>query len=162
LSEVTRICFVCLGNIVRSPLAEHMFSHLAAQVGSNGRYQVASAGTGAWHVGEAPDRRMRRVAASHGLKYSGQARQFTRGDFENFDWIIAMDTNNRSQLLALADSPEKASKVRLMREFDPQGGPNAVVPDPYYGGIEGFEEVFQIVERSCRGLLETLEAGDLG
>jgi protein-tyrosine phosphatase len=161
LSKVTRICFVCLGNIVRSPLAEHMFNHLAAEIGVNGCYQVDSAGTGAWHAGEAPDGRMRRVAARYGLKYTGKARQFVRGDFEAFDWIIAMDTNNRDRLLDLADSPEKAAKVRLMREFDPQGGPNAIVPDPYYGGIEGFEEVFQIVKRSCRGLLAALEAGDL-
>jgi protein-tyrosine phosphatase len=138
-----------------------MFSHLAEVAGVNDRYQVDSAGTGAWHVGEAPDRRMRRVAASHGLKYSGKARQFISSDFEKFDWIFAMDTNNRSRLLAMSTTPDKKAKVRLLREFDPQGGPNTIVPDPYYGGIEGFEEVYQIIERSCRGLLAALEAGDL-
>ncbi len=161
MSKVTKICFVCLGNIVRSPLAEHLFKSLAEEIGADGRYQVASAGTGAWHIGEEPDRRMRRVAARHGLKYTGRARHFSPEDFETYDWIIAMDTSNRSNLLTLADTPEKAAKVKLMREFDPLGGSNAVVPDPYYGGMEGFEAVFQIVERSCRGLIAALEAGDL-
>lgn len=162
MSQLTKVCFVCLGNIVRSPLAENMFRHLVDEADLKRHYQVDSAGTGPWHVGDAPDRRMRRVAASHGFKYTGRARQITLGDFEDFDWIIAMDTSNRSRLLAMAGTPEKAAKVRLMREFDPQGGPNAVVPDPYYGGIDGFEEVFQIIERSCRGLLAALEAGEMG
>lgn len=162
LSEVIRVCFVCLGNIVRSPLAEHMFRQMTRDAGLNGRYQVDSAGTGAWHIGEPPDSRMQQVAARHGLRYSGKARQFVLGDFQAFDWIIAMDTENRSRLLQLATSPEEAAKVRLLRTFDPQGGPNAVVPDPYYSGIEGFENVYHIVERSCRGLLWALEAGEMG
>ena len=158
MSNVTKICFVCLGNIVRSPLAENIFRYLVSDAGLDDRYQLDSAGTGVWHVGEPPDRRMRRVAASHGYKYAGIARQITRADFDEFDWIIAMDSDNKTKLINLADTPEKAAKVRLLREFDPQGGPNAAVPDPYYGGIDDFEEVFQIVERSCRGLLEALEA----
>ena len=161
MSEVTRICFVCLGNIVRSPLAENMFRYLSEQAGLSQKYQVDSAGTGAWHVGDSPDRRMRRVAASHGFKYGGEARQVQLQDFEGFDWLIAMDISNRAKLLEMARTPEQAAKVRLMREFDPQGGPNAAVPDPYYGGIDGFEDVYQIVERSCHGLLAALEDGTL-
>ncbi|MCJ7701873.1 MAG: low molecular weight phosphotyrosine protein phosphatase [Anaerolineales bacterium] len=161
MPKVTRICFVCLGNIVRSPLAENMFRHLAEQAGLGQKYELDSAGTGPWHVGEPPDRRMRRVAASHGFKYSGEARQVRLQDFEDFDLLIAMDTSNRSRLLELARTPEQAAKVRLMREFDPHGGPNAAVPDPYYGGIDGFKEVYQIVERSCRALLAALENGSL-
>lgn len=161
MSEITRICFVCLGNIVRSPLGENMFEHLAQQNGTADRYQVDSAGTGSWHVGESPDQRMRQVAARNGLKYDGSARQFRQGDFDQFDIIIAMDTDNRSNLMRLARSQEQQNKVHLMRKFDPQTGHGASVPDPYYGGIDGFEEVYRIVERSCQGLLDTLENGEL-
>lgn len=157
MSEVTRICFVCLGNIVRSPLGENMFRHLAQQAGVGERYEVDSAGTGSWHVGEPPDRRMRQVAARRGFNYDGQARQFRQSDFDRFDLIIAMDTDNRANLRRLARNITDEAKIRLMREFDPQGGPNAPVPDPYYGGIDGFENVYDIVERSCQGLLDALE-----
>ncbi|RMF50729.1 MAG: low molecular weight phosphotyrosine protein phosphatase [Anaerolineae bacterium] len=153
-----RILFVCLGNIVRSPLAENMFRHLAQQAGVQEHYEVDSAGTGSWHVGEPPDPRMVRVAARHGLRYDGRARQFTRQDFERFDLIIAMDGDNRAHLLSKARTAEQADKVHLLREFDPHGGANAPVPDPYYGGQDGFEEVYRIVERSCQGLLSHLEA----
>ena len=153
-----RILFVCLGNIVRSPLAENMFRHLAEQAGLADRYEVDSAGTGGWHVGERPDRRMRQVAARHGFRYDGRARQFQRSDFDHFDLIIAMDAQNRADLRRLARSPEDEAKIHTLREFDPHGGPTAPVPDPYYGGIDGFEEVYTIVERSCRGLLDALIA----
>jgi protein-tyrosine phosphatase len=159
LSDSTRICFVCLGNIVRSPLAESMFRHLAEQAGLGHKYEVDSAGTSGWHVGEEPDRRMRRVAAEHGFRYTGRSRQVIKRDFIEFDWIIAMDASNHADLAQLADSETARQKIRLMREFDPQGGPNAPVPDPYYGGIDGFEEVFQIVQRACQGLLDALEQG---
>ena len=152
-----RLCFVCLGNIVRSPLAENLFLSLAEERGAADKYQVSSAGTSAYHEGESPDLRMREVARGHGLVYDGRSRQFRREDFKDFDLIIAMDAHNRSDLRRLALSVEEGEKVSLMREFDPQGGPNVGVPDPYYGGGEGFEEVYGIVERSCRGLLETLE-----
>ena len=161
MSEPIRICFVCLGNIVRSPLAEAMFRHLIEEAGLDDRYQVDSAGTSGWHVGDPPDRRMRQVAARHGFHYDHRARQFQRGDFDRFDWIIAMDRQNRADLRRLARSPEHEAKIRTLREFDPLGGPDAPVPDPYYGGIDGFEEVYAIVERSCQGLLDALESGKL-
>ena len=161
MSDSTHICFVCLGNIVRSPLAESMFRHLAEQAGLGHKYEVDSAGTSGWHVGEEPDRRMRRVAAEHGFRYTGRSRQVTKRDFLEFDWIIAMDASNHADLSRLADSEAARLKIRLMREFDPQGSPNDPVPDPYYGGIDGFEEVFQIVERSCQGLLDALERGNI-
>lgn len=157
MSQPTRILFVCLGNIVRSPLAENMFRHLAEQSGVGDRYMVDSAGTGGWHVGDSPDYRMRQVAAKRGFEYNGRARQFRVSDYDQFDWIIAMDRSNRADLRAQARSRADEEKVRLLREFDPQGGPDDPVPDPYYGGIEGFERVYDIVERSCRGLLEALE-----
>jgi len=159
LCEVTKICFVCLGNIVRSPLAENLFHQLAEQAGLGSKYQADSAGTGDWHLGESPDGRMRRVAARHGLLYDGQARQFKRDDFDRYDWIIPMDRENRDHLLRMARNTKDREKIHTLRSFDPQGGPRLAVPDPYYGGIDGFEEVYQIIERSCRGLLEDLEFG---
>jgi protein-tyrosine phosphatase len=159
LTEITKICFVCLGNIVRSPLAENLFRHLAKGSGLSHKYQEDSAGTSAWHVGEKPDSRMRRVAARHGFKYSGNARQFIPEDFDRFDLIIAMDTSNRKNLMSLARNPEHREKIYQMRAFDPIGKTDMAVPDPYYGGIDGFEEVYQIVMRSCQGLLENLENG---
>jgi protein-tyrosine phosphatase len=159
LVEKKRICFVCLGNIVRSPLAENLFLHQAEQASVSDRFEVDSAGTGAWHIGEPPDSRMRRVAASHGLKYNGRARQIRLEDLENFDLIIAMDRENLADLQRMARSPEVEGKIRLLREFDPFGGPGTGVPDPYYGGIDGFEEVYQIVERSTKNLLDAIMAG---
>jgi len=139
-----------------------MFRYLVNRAGLVNKYEADSAGTSGWHVGEKPDRRMRRVAASHGFKYSGRARQFQQSDFDEFDWIIAMDSSNRANLLSLARTPDHQAKVCQMREFDPKGSPNDPVPDPYYGGINGFEEVYQIVERSCQGLLDALENGGRG
>lgn len=156
-----RILFVCLGNIVRSPLAENLFMHLARQAGLAERFEVDSAGTGSWHIGEQPDARMRHAAAQHGLTYSGRARRFDPADFKRFDLIIAMDGENRRDLLDMASSQAERDKVHLLREFDPQGGPTAEVSDPYYGGMEGFERVYQVIERSCRGLLRALEDGDV-
>lgn len=146
---------------MRSPLGENMFRHLAEKAGMADHYEVDSAGTGAWHVGESPDRRMRQVAARRGFKYDGRARQFKQSDFDKFDLIIAMDTENRANLRRLARSGEDEEKIHLMREFDSLGRPNDSVPDPYYGGIDGFENVYDIVERSCQGLLEALEEDQL-
>ena len=159
MPEPTRICFVCLGNIVRSPFAENLFRHLAEEIGVEQKYQVDSAGTSAYHVGEEPDPRMRQVAAQHGFHYTGRARQFEQDDFENFDVIIAMDETNRRNLLRMARTPEHKTKVRMMRQFDPNGSASDPVPDPYYGDIDGFEKVYRILERSIKGLLEKLEKG---
>jgi len=114
MAEKIRVLFVCLGNIVRSPLGEHMFRHLAGQAGLGDKYEVASAGTASYHVGESPDRRMRQVAAEFGLNYDGAARQFRKSDFENFELIIPMDSDNRSNVLHLASKPEHDQKVYLI------------------------------------------------
>ncbi len=159
MPSTNRILFVCLGNIVRSPLAEHLFRHLAAERGLGHRFQAGSAGTSGYHVGERPDPRMRRTAARHGLKYDGSARQVHAEDLDDYDLIIAMDHSNFNTLRAMADSPEQEAKLRMLRQFDPHGGPAHDVPDPYYGGLEGFESTYRIVERSIRGLLDSLETG---
>ena len=157
-----RVLFVCLGNIVRSPLAEALFRHYVRQRGLEGKYEADSAGTGGWHVGEGPDPRMVRVAARHGLHYNHRARQFHPRDFERFDLILVMDYDNWAHLMALAGgNPAYQRKIRFLREFDPQGGPQAEVPDPYYGGPEGFERVYEVIDRSVQGLLDALEEGRL-
>jgi len=157
---MTRLLFVCLGNIIRSPLAENLFRFQAEQARVEGKYSVDSAGTAAYHLGEPPDSRMQRTAELHGVHDGGTARQVQERDFDEFDWIVAMDRQNRRDLLLIADTPERQAKIRLMRDFDPeQDDPD--VPDPYYGGADGFENTFQIVERSVQGLLTALEADDL-
>ena len=157
---MTRLLFVCLGNIIRSPLAENLFRFQAEQAGVNNNYSADSAGTAAYHVGEPPDSRMQRTAESHGVSDGGIARQVQESDFDEFDLIVAMDRQNRRDLLQIADTPEKQAKIRLMRDFDAEQD-DQDVPDPYYGGADGFENTYEIVERSVRGLLEALEAGDL-
>jgi protein-tyrosine phosphatase len=154
-----KICFVCLGNIVRSPLAEGLFIQQAVQAGLADQYVVDSAGTGDWHAGEPPDVRMRRVAARRGLIYDHRARQFRRQDLDTFDLILAMDCENLEDLLDLARSPGQQAKIHLLREFDPDGGSNVSVPDPYYGGLEDFDGVYITIERSVRGLLAALKDG---
>ena len=161
MSEKIHVLFVCLGNIVRSPLGENMFAHLAVEAGLSDKYAVDSAGTAAYHVGETPDRRMRQVAAEFGLNYSGSARQVRSDDFERFDVIIAMDSSNHADLLGVVADESQRAKVHMMRKFDEQSSPTAGVPDPYYGGIDGFYEVYRIVKRSCNSLLDALEAGDV-
>jgi protein-tyrosine phosphatase len=153
---VVRICFVCLGNICRSPTAEAVMRHLIAQEGMEKRIAVESAGTGDWHVGEPPDRRARSVGAARGIPLSGAASQFTAVDFARYDHVIAMDRSNRDDLLRMAPGPAERAKVRLLRSFDASAPPDADVPDPYYGGARGFEDVFDICERACRGLLDHL------
>jgi len=130
--------------------------HLVDQEGMSDRIKVDSAGTGDWHVGDPPDRRAQAVGAARGIPLSGAAQQFTADDFARYDHVLAMDRSNRDDLLRMAPGPADKAKVRLLRSFDASAPPDADVPDPYYGGARGFEEVFEICERACRGLLEHL------
>ena len=151
-----RLLFVCLGNIIRSPLAEHIFLNLARQAGVADNYVVDSAGTGDWHMGQSPDPRMIETAAVHGLELGGTARQVRPIDLDEFDLILAMDEDNRADLLKAARTPAQRNKIRMLREFDPQQD-GLEVPDPWYGGRADFEQTYRIIERSVRGLLEALE-----
>ncbi len=153
---VARVCFVCLGNICRSPTAEGVFRHLVEQHELSNRIEIDSAGTAAYHVGEAADARAREAARRRGYALDGRARQFSKGDLSRFDLVLAMDEDNRRALSKLAATEAERSKIRLLRAFDPTALRNAEVPDPYYGGPAGFDEVIDICERSCRGLLEHL------
>jgi protein-tyrosine phosphatase len=160
-----RLLFVCLGNICRSPSAEGVMRGLVAGAGLEEEIVIDSAGTGAWHVGNPPDRRASAAARARGLELTGSARQVTPEDFERFDLLLAMDADNASDLRALAPDPDARAKVRLLREFDGRAGSESVgdldVPDPYYGGEDGFEDVLDLVEAACAGLLAQIVAGSV-
>jgi protein-tyrosine phosphatase len=148
---MTRVLFVCLGNICRSPTAEGVMRRLIHEEGLEGEIEVDSAGTGGWHVGAPPDQRATEAARRRGTTLEGAARRFDpRADFERFDLILAMDAENRRDLLALAPDDEARAKVRLFLSGDRD------VPDPYYGGAGGFEEVLDLVEEAARELLTEL------
>jgi len=151
-----RLCFVCLGNICRSPTAEGVMLHLLDREGLSAEFEVESAGTAAAHVGERPDRRALATARNHGVELPSRARQFQRADFARFDLILAMDGSNRDALLALAPDELARGKVLLLRSFEEGSELDADVPDPYYGGPEGFEQVFELCSAACRGLLAHL------
>jgi low molecular weight protein-tyrosine phosphatase len=159
-----RVLFVCLGNICRSPTAEAVMARLVAEAELEHAIELDSAGTGAWHVGSPPDERATAAAAARGVTMRGAARQVTDDDFHAFDLLLAMDAENHRVLRASAPHPEAAAKVRMLREFDPASS-DAVsldVPDPYYGGPDGFDNVLDLVEAACAGLLAELResAGD--
>lgn len=155
-----RILFVCLGNICRSPTAEGVMRHVVREQGLEDSIEVDSAGTGGWHVGAPPDERATAAARKRSIALEGAARKFSPGDFDSYDLILAMDDENRRDLLALAPDYEARAKVRMLREFDPASDEHADldVPDPYYGGEDGFEHVLDLVEAATRGLLDELRA----
>jgi len=158
------VLFVCLGNICRSPLAEGVFRHILDERGVSDRFRVDSAGTGSWHVGEGPDHRAVRAAGTRGVTLSGHSRQVQPEDFRDFDYMVAMDRSNLRDLEDYREGVGGEVSLYLLREFDPEGGPGAEVPDPYYGGPDGFENVYDMVDRSCRALLDHIleEHGDVG
>jgi len=149
-----RVCFVCLGNICRSPTAEAVFRHLVRDAGLEAAIEIDSAGMGSWHTGDSPDPRSVEAAAQRGIPVEGAARTVRVEDFVHFDYLIAMDRENRSDLLALAPDGDARERVALLRDFDPEAESGAEVPDPYYGGDEGFDLVLDICEAACRGLLD--------
>jgi len=128
---------------------------LVADAGLDGEIEIESAGTGDWHVGHPPDERSVAAAAERGVELTGEARQVVHGDFDGFDLLIAMDSQNRDDLLALARTDEDRGKVRLLRSY---ADGDLDVPDPYYGGEDGFAQVVEVVERSCEALLEEITA----
>ncbi len=150
------ICFVCLGNICRSPTAEGVMQHLVTKAGLQSYFYIDSAGTASYHTGELPDSKSRKIAGQHDVILQSRARQFRAEDLNEFDLILAMDHENYSDILALDHKNRFANKVALLRSFDPYPA-HMAVPDPYYGGIEGFEKVYEIIRRSCTELLEILQ-----
>lgn len=145
---------MCLGNICRSPTAEGVFRKLAADASIANRLVIDSAGTGAWHIGESPDPRSCAAAAKRGYDLTHRARKFTRDDFDRFDLVLAMDRDNFDNLQRLARGRTHVPTIRMLRSFERDAPEEAEVPDPWSGEADGFEDVLDICERACRGLLE--------
>ncbi len=148
-----RICFVCLGNICRSPTAEGVMLNLVAQAGLAESFVIDSAGTGGHHVGERPDPRTLAAANARGLQLKSRARRFEQADFARFDHVIAMDQQNATDLRRLARDDAERDKVRLLLSFSGDPASPRDVPDPYCGGSDGFEHVLSLCEEACGGLL---------
>ena len=148
-----RVLFVCLGNICRSPMAEALFAHHVKSAGLGEKITIDSCGTGGWHAGELPDSRMRQTAQRHGIPMASRARQLRPKDLEEFDYLIPMDRSNLRHLLDMqSEAAPKNAKILLMRHFDEEA-PDTEVLDPYYGGDQGFEEVYHMLDRSTQKLL---------
>ena len=156
-----KVLFVCLGNICRSPLAEGIFQHQVRKAGLDNKIFVASAGTSGWHIGDPPDPRSIEVANENGIRLDSFGRKAINEDFATFDYIIAMDQSNYAHLKAMPGSfNQDAAKLFLMRDFD-EIGKGQDVPDPYYGGDDGFRKVFTMLDRSCHNLLEEIKTNHL-
>ena len=148
-----KILMVCLGNICRSPLAEGILSHKTKHL----NISVDSAGTAAYHVGEPPDKRSIEIAKKYNIDLSNQrARQFSRKDFEEFDIIYAMDTSNYAHLISLSENKKEQDKIRLiLNEINPLACES--VPDPYYGTGDGFQIVYDMLDKACNKILSSIE-----
>jgi protein-tyrosine phosphatase len=156
-----RILFVCLGNICRSPMAEGVFRRVAEEEGLIDRFEIDSAGLGDWHIGQAPDHRAQKAARSRGVDISDQsARQVVDEDFDRFDLLLVMDRSNYAELKARAPHEARA-KIRPFLDFAPHVGTKDV-PDPFFGGAEGFDRALDLIEAAARGLLASLAGEELG
>ncbi len=153
-----KVLFVCLGNICRSPAAEGVFLSLLKSKGLEGQFFVDSAGTGGWHIGSTPDKRMQQAANRRGIKLPSLARQITEKDLDDFDLILTMDDENYDsvQTLAKRSKLKVSANIRKMLSYS-RFSDLAEVPDPYYGGDQGFEDVLDLLEDSCEGLLASLD-----
>ena len=152
-TDTIKVLFVCLGNICRSPLAEAVFRQVVVEAGLEDRFRIDSAGTSGYHDGESPDPRTTEVAAGRGVEVRGVSRRITPGDATDFDYLIAMDAANLREVERLVERSPASPRLFLFREFDPEADGDLEVPDPYFGGPDGFENVHDLVERSARGLL---------
>lgn len=155
MSNKVKVLFVCMGNICRSPTAHGVFERLLAQQGLDHSVEVDSAGTHAYHIGEAPDRRSQQAARERGYDLSHlRARKVASGDFEEFDYVLAMDDDNYRILASLCPGSQQ-DKLRMFLEFA-KNFPDREVPDPYYGGERGFQHVLDLVEDAAEGLIEDI------
>ncbi|MFC5906925.1 low molecular weight protein-tyrosine-phosphatase [Streptacidiphilus monticola] len=156
MGRMVRICFVCTGNICRSPIAEHVLRERLVDAGLADRVVVDSAGTGSWHEGDCADARAERVLREAGYGAEHTARQFRPEWFATRDLVIALDRGHERELRRLARTREEAAKIRLFRSFDPAAGAgdDLDVPDPYYGGVEDFEETLKLCEAAADGLVD--------
>ncbi|WP_419996487.1 low molecular weight protein-tyrosine-phosphatase [Streptomyces boninensis] len=152
-----RVCFVCTGNICRSPMAESVFRARVEEAGLDGLIETDSAGTGGWHQGDEADPRTVGVLARHGYGTEHSARQFRPSDFAERDLVLALDAGHQRHLRRLAPSGDAADKVRLLLSYDPKAT-QLDVPDPYYGGNDGFDECLEMIEPAAEALLEAIRA----
>ena len=150
------VLFVCLGNICRSPLGEGVLAHRLGEADLSDRAFVDSAGTGTWHQGEPPDPRSNEVAMRHGISLRGRARRVRTEDFHEFDYVLAMDRSNLRDLRHLEPQGDGGAHLTLFREFDPYQDRDLDVPDPYYGGADGFDLMFEMIDRTCAAFVEHL------
>jgi protein-tyrosine phosphatase len=148
-----RVCFVCTGNICRSPMAEHVFRRLVEEAGLGAAVEVDSAGTGGWYEGDGADPRTVAVLDENGYTSTHTARRFQASWFPALDLVIALDEGHLRELRGLARTPDEAARIRLLRSYDPAARGGLDVPDPYYGGREGFEECLEMVKAASAGLL---------
>jgi protein-tyrosine phosphatase len=153
-----RVCFVCLGNICRSPTADGVMVRMVEDAGLEDHIIVDSAGTGAYHVGEGADRRSAAVARQRGYNLTSRARQFVPADWKRFDYVLAMDRSNLRNLQKLPGASSFSGTLQLFRDFDPESPENSDTPDPYYGGPDGFDRVLDLCERGCEGLLQHIRS----
>lgn len=153
-----RVLFICLGNICRSPAAEGVLKEIVRENGAEEGWEIDSAGTGGWHAGELPDRRMRLHARERGLDLRHTCRKVTAQDFDEFDIIIPMDAQNMMDLRRLAPSLEASRKLVPMAAFFTDTSRYDYVPDPYYEGAEGFELVLDLLQDACANLFNALNA----
>ena len=158
MSEIIEVSFVCLGNICRSPLAQGLFQDLVNREKLDQKIFISSAGTGNWHIGNLPDERMRQTAHFKGINLESRAQQFQSNDFNRFNLVLAMDQSNLARLSEIAPSTLQKNKLMLFRSFDPESNEDQDVPDPYYGGTKGFEEVYSMVKRTCPPLLDYIKS----
>jgi len=149
-----KILFVCLGNICRSPMAEEVFRQYTVQIDEEENWFVDSAGIGSWHVGQLPDRRMRKAAEQHGYTLTMRARQVCSDDFNRFDYIVAMDRENLKDLRRIATSKEKADKILSMADYLEDHPGQETIPDPYYGSERDFHFVIELLEDAVVGLFK--------
>lgn len=155
--EKIKILFVCLGNICRSPAAESVMKSIVENEHQQARYEIDSAGTGNYHIGDLPDQRMRVHAQRRGYNLTHRCRQVTETDFDEFDIIVAMDESNRRNLKRVAPSVEAEKKIVMMADFSDMCSRYDHIPDPYYEGAEGFELVLDLLESACWNLFSMLK-----
>jgi protein-tyrosine phosphatase len=153
-----RICFVCLGNMCRSPTAAALLERLARTHGIDGELVVESAGTGHWITGGPPHPDSIRIAAAHGVDVCGEARRLLPEDFDRFDHILSLDSSVHATIQEICPDPELLGRVELLRSYDPLARGARDVPDPYGGSEDAFRETFAVCQRACRGLFDALRA----
>lgn len=157
LDKPFKLCFVCLGNICRSPTAQGVMQHLVNERSLEACFEIDSAGTSAYHSGESANIHSQDVANQHGVKLHSKSRRLETFDLKYFDLVVAMDLSNEANISELDHRNAYDQKIKLLREYDPESD-EIEVPDPYSGGRQGFENVFEIVRRSCANLLDNLES----